>query len=270
MASLFHWSTRAPLVPSYPVWQWNKARLQITKASQRQTVVNFPPGWGLPQITHSSGGEKYSSASARHMPHTLNQSRTPQARPGKKPIDFKMTIIVGLYSLESLYYLVYPSNFRDDCNRASLRFLITNLCDLVESNHQWSFSTIFFQGHHSRTLQLAPHVSNMLEAGVNSLLIIMHVSKLSVRFPSLVWNVWLINIHSHFAPRWTPHREMRVLGAAFNNGVSLLLWSGICSSLQFFHLKYPQQPVWSLKIARKNSGEPRVSVEFLFISLHIS
>lgn len=122
-----------------------------------------------------------------------------------------------------------------------------NHWDLTGGSQRWSFSTIFSQGHQSVTLQFSLHVLNTLEAGADSLLISACTFKASVRFPSPVWNAWLINIPSHAAPIWKTCREMS-FRCSFG-------WGFVLPCSFIFLLKDPWQPDWDGKMGRQSRHE---------------
>lgn len=105
------------------VWLWNKAWVQITKASQRQTVVNFPPGWGSPQITQQQWREMATVQHLQDARHTPSTSQSPHKRCLKKPIDFKITIIVGRYSALSCSITSLSTQFQGWLQQSKSRIL---------------------------------------------------------------------------------------------------------------------------------------------------
>lgn len=213
MVSLCSWSTAAPVgapIAGVAAEQSSTADYEsLTKANS----CTFPSRLGLTSDHTAASAasaaaaaaperNSYSSTSSETRSHTALDS-TGQAPPlthtHKKAYWFwNNNNSRSLQLFESRHYLRYPSNFRDDCNPGEFwaLFLITNLCDLAGgSNHQWSVSTLFYQGHQSVTLQPAPHVPLPTRTHVGSLSISASASKplrLSLRFE----NICLIIIHS--------------------------------------------------------------------------
>lgn len=125
------------------------------------------------------------------------------------------------------------------------------------SNHQWSVSTLFYQGHQSVTLQPAPHVPLPTRTHVGSLSISASASKplrLSLRFE----NICLIIIHSQRRSQVDdPQRD-----GSFRCAARLVFWDLFSLPALFFSdRKHARQPVWNWKTTRQGQVELRVRNE---------
>lgn len=223
------------------VWQWREAWLHITKVSQRQTAVHFPPGWCSPHITHS--GEEYSSTPLDQVKLWLEKKA------------FILKFIKN--SRAGARITALPSDLFHDCNRSRFGLFIPKCWFLT------TFSTS--HTHQTLTLHLAPHPAQDVHVHVPQA----HPNTPQTKdLPSPLWNVWLINIHLHTNPRWTPRREVGVSGVLCDiAGISFVLfyiYSSVASFPWNTHVKkgckVAQLPEERVKTENKSPGGSLLTV----------